>query len=85
MRCVFVCVIIRVSKEAHALTLGNERQKKMTKYFKITGYDNGVEIEPYGVETNGACPHISVGLYRDSVRYYEPITEEEYRQLTNKL
>ena len=31
MRCVFVCVIIRVSKEVHALTLDNERQKKMEK------------------------------------------------------
>ena len=55
----------------------------MGKYFKITGYDNGMPIEPYGVETNGACPQINVGLYRDSVRYYEPITREEYQKLIN--
>ena len=55
----------------------------MTKYFKITGLDNGTEIEPYGVETNGSCPTLNVGLYGDRVRYYEPITKEEYEQLTN--
>ena len=55
----------------------------MTKYFKITGLENGCPIEPYGVETNGACPEIHVGLYRDCVRYYEPITREEYQKLTN--
>jgi hypothetical protein len=56
----------------------------MTKYFKITGLENGQPIEPYGVETNGACPEINTGLYWDSVRYYEPITKEEYQKLTNK-
>ena len=57
----------------------------MTKYFKITGFDNGVPIEPYGVETNGAaCPDIHARLYGDRVRYYEPITKEEYQKLTNK-
>ena len=53
----------------------------MTKYFKITGLDNGKPIKPYGVETNGESPHISVGLYGDKVRYYEPITREEYNKL----
>lgn len=53
-------------------------------YFKITGLDNGIPIEPYGVETHGACPEINIGLYRDSVRYYEPITKEEYLQLTDR-
>ena len=56
----------------------------MTKYYKITGLDNGIEIEPYGVETNGSYPQINVGLYRDSVRYYEPITKEEYNKLIQK-
>jgi len=56
----------------------------MTKYFKITGLDEGIPIEPYGVETNGACPMLNVGLYQDKVRYYEPITKEEYEKLTNK-
>ena len=56
----------------------------MGKYYKITGYDNGIPIEPYGVETNGGCPTITVGLYQDKVRYYEPITREEYQKLTNK-
>jgi len=55
----------------------------MGKYYKITGLDNGIEIEPYGVETNGECPTINIGLYRDCVRYYEPITREEYQKLTN--
>lgn len=57
----------------------------MGKYYKITGYDNGIPIEPYGVETNGGYPTIAVGLYQDKVRYYEPITREEYQKLTNKL
>lgn len=55
----------------------------MGKYYKITGLDNGIPIEPYGVETNGSCPTITVGLYQDKVRYYEPITREEYQKLTN--
>lgn len=53
-------------------------------YFKITGLENGVPIEPYGVETYSSYPLINMGLYHDSVRYYEPITKEEYQQLTNK-
>ena len=56
----------------------------MSKYFKITGLENGQPIEPYGVETNGGCPTLNVGLYQDKVLYYEPITKEEYQQLTNK-
>ena len=56
----------------------------MTQYFKITGLDNGIPIEPYGVETNGACPEFHARLYGDRVRYYEPITKEEYQKLTNK-
>lgn len=57
----------------------------MTRYFKITGYENGVEIEPYGVETYADYPIIHCRLYGDRVRYYEPITKEEYEQLSNKL
>lgn len=56
----------------------------MTKYFKITGYDNGIPIKPYAVETSGVCPQLNAGLYGDKVRYYEPITKEEYQKLTNK-
>ena len=54
-------------------------------YFKITGYDNGEPIEPYGVETYSSYPIISIGSYQDQVRYYEPITKEEYQKLINKL
>ena len=55
-------------------------------YFKITGYDNGEPIEPYGVETYASSPTIIIyGSYQDKVRYYEPITKEEYQKLTNKL
>lgn len=50
-------------------------------YFKITGFDNGEPIEAYGVETYSSYPEINNGLYGDSVRYYEPITEEEYNKL----
>ena len=53
-------------------------------YFKITGLENGVPIEPYGVETYGSYPVINIGLYQDSVRYYEPITKEEYNKLIQK-
>lgn len=56
----------------------------MERYFKITGLENGQPIEPYVVETNGACPEINIGLYQDKVLYYEPITKEEYQKLTNK-
>ena len=51
-------------------------------YFKITGYDNGEPIEAYGVETYSSYPIISIGSYHDQVRYYEPITKEEYQKLT---
>ena len=51
-------------------------------YFKITGFDNGEPIEPYCVETYASYPEIIIELYCDSVRYYEPITEEEYNELT---
>ena len=54
-------------------------------YFKITGLDNGEPIEPYGVETYSSSPRIDIGLYQDKVRYYEPITKEEYQKLINKL
>ena len=50
-------------------------------YFKITGFENGEPIEPYGVETYASYPEINIGLYGDSVRYYEPITEKEYNEL----
>ena len=50
-------------------------------YFKITGFKNGEPIEPFGVETYSSYPEINIGLYQDSVRYYEPITKEEYQQL----
>jgi len=66
-----------------ATTIGKE--KKKMNYFKITGYDNGEPIEPYGVETYSSYPIISIGSYQDQVRYYEPITKEEYQKLINKL
>ena len=50
-------------------------------YFKIIGFDNGEPIEPFGVETYSSYPEINIGLYQDSVRYYEPLTKEEYQQL----
>ena len=54
-------------------------------YFKITGFDNGEPIEPYGVETYASSPMIIYyGSYQDQVRYYEPITKEEYQKLVNR-
>lgn len=63
-----------------------KRRKKMN-YFKITGYDNGEPIEPYGVETYSSSPIIIIqsNSYQDHVRYYEPISKEEYQKLTNKF
>lgn len=51
-------------------------------YFKITGFDEGEPIEPYGVETYSSYPQLNIGLYQDSVRYYEPISKKEYQELT---
>ena len=56
----------------------------MVNYFIITGFENGEPIEPYVIETYSAYPYINMGLYQDSVRYYEPITEEEYNKLIQK-
>lgn len=53
-------------------------------YFKITGFENGEPIEPYGVETYSSYPEISVGRNYDSARYYEPISKEEYEELMKK-
>ena len=53
-------------------------------YFKITGFENGDPIEPYGVETYASYPIINNSRNYDSVRYYEPITKEEYNKLIQK-
>lgn len=51
-------------------------------YFKITGKNNGYPIEPYGVKTTSAYPHEShFNIFGDAVRYYEPISKEEYLKL----
>ena len=77
-----------MSKYATVVYGYNDRKgaKKMN-YFKITGFDNGEPIEPYGVETYSSSPILIIESYsyQDQVRYYEPITKEEYQQLTNKL
>ena len=58
----------------------------MKKYFKITGFDNGKPIKPYGVETYASYPTSlsNISLCQDRVRYYEPITEEEYKELMER-
>jgi len=54
-------------------------------YFKITGLENGIPIEPYGVETDASYPsEVSRSHYMDSAIYYEPITKEEYYKLIKK-
>ena len=58
----------------------------MKKYFKITGFDNGKPIKPYGVETYASYPTSlsNISLCQDRVRYYEPITKEEYNKLMER-
>lgn len=54
-------------------------------YFKITGFENGEPIEPYGVETYASYPsELNFTSRYDNVRYYEPITKEEYDELMNQ-
>ena len=53
-------------------------------YFKITGLENGEPIEPYVVATHSSYPIINNSRNYDSVRYYEPITKEEYDKLIKK-
>ena len=48
-------------------------------YFKITGLDNGTEIEPYIIETWGNVPHLEV--YGDKARYVEPISKKKAMEL----
>lgn len=48
-------------------------------YFKITGLDNGIEIEPYIIETWGNVPHLEV--YGDKARYVEPISKKKAMEL----
>jgi len=55
-------------------------------YFKITGFENGEPIEPYGVKTDASHPsevHF-ISSYQDRAIYYEPITKEEYDKLMNQ-
>ena len=50
-----------------------------TRYFLITGLDNGIEIEPYIIETWGNVPHLEV--YGDKARYVEPISKKKAMEL----
>ncbi len=56
----------------------------MTRYFKITGLDMGVPIEPYIVaQTNDPRDRtldIHLATYGDQIRYYEQATKEEYEK-----
>lgn len=55
-------------------------------YFKITGFENGEPIEPYGVETYADHPsevNFTSRCY-DVAYYYEPITYDEYIKLIEK-
>jgi len=50
----------------------------MSKYFLITGLSNGIEIDPYMVETFGDLPYVIVNPpYGDEVRYYEELSEHD--------
>jgi len=50
----------------------------MTKYFLITGLDNGLEIEPYIEETNGSQPYsVTNPPYGDHARWAKEISREE--------
>lgn len=56
----------------------------MTRYFKITGLDAGVPIEPYIIaQTNDPRDRTldrHLATCGDQVRYYEPATREEYEK-----
>ena len=56
----------------------------MTKYFKITGLDMGVPIEPYIVAQTNDPKDMTLNMHLvthgDQVRYYEEATKEEYEK-----
>ncbi len=54
----------------------------MTKYYLITGLNEGRDIEPYITETNGSLPYVAYNQpYGDAVRYYEEISERKVIEL----
>lgn len=56
----------------------------MTRYFKITGLDAGVPIDPYVIaqtdDPRDRTLNIHLATSGDQVRYYEPATREEYEK-----
>lgn len=52
-----------------------------TRYFLITGLDNGIEIEPYIIEIWGNVPHLEGYLEGDKARYVEPISKKKAMEL----
>ena len=59
----------------------------MTLYYKITGLDEGIPIEPYCIVCTEYKDTLKMNLqcYGDMARYYEPISEEEYEEYVKEL
>ena len=54
----------------------------MTKYFLITGLDDGIGIEPYITETDGSQPYIMVNPpHGDHSRQAQEISKSETLEL----
>lgn len=56
-----------------------------TFYFEITGMNNGMEIDPFYIESFEPRPSDSVlNVAGDNVRYYKEISKEEYNKGINE-
>jgi hypothetical protein len=56
----------------------------MSRYYLITGLDEGVEIEHYGIDTKESDLNYHLDVYGDAARYCEPITKEEFIKVNKK-
>jgi hypothetical protein len=52
-----------------------------TRYYKITGLNEGLPIEPFAVTADELDSALQES--GDMCRYYEPITQEEYERLNS--
>lgn len=57
----------------------------MTRYFMITGLNEGKNISPYVVETDGSLPYeIENPPYGDCCREATELTKKEYNAYLNR-
>lgn len=55
----------------------------ITKYYKITGLDEGEDITPFAVTQDDL--DLVLNVHGDKVRYYEEITRVEYLRLREEV